>query len=126
MPGVSFRSGMRHDGRRLVGGLVLIVVITIALYVCVGLVAWRLNRSPLGWILLGLAVSPIVVVVVLLLLGHRRDSSQASDVAHGNPTRCPQCGNRIDMFTGVGLVPSPDEPWRLYCEHCSREITPDL
>lgn len=49
--------------------ILVIIAITIGIYVLVGVLAKRRNRSVLLWILLGLTTTPLLAIIILLCIG---------------------------------------------------------
>ena len=49
--------------------ILTIIAITIGIYVLVGVLAKRRNRSVLLWILLGLTTTPLLAIIILLCIG---------------------------------------------------------
>ena len=49
--------------------ILVIIAITIGIYVLVGVLAKRRNRSVLLWILLGLITTPLLAIIILLCIG---------------------------------------------------------
>lgn len=53
--------------------LLFFIIITIGLYVLVAVMAQKLNRSVVIWILLSLLATPLLIIIILLVIGKNED-----------------------------------------------------
>jgi hypothetical protein len=115
------------------------VSIYFALCLLVGLAADRtFHRSFAGWTVLALFFTPFTAVIFLVVAGSPltaydqvckdRDvetKAAIADEEYQGEYVCPLCGNSFNLVTHRGLHSPDDEPWRLICEQCDREIDVD-
>lgn len=107
---------------------------SIVLSFLVGVAAQRtMRRSFWGWTILSLLFTPWAGFVFLEVAGplpvaedrlaeeQRRMAEEEQHAECG----CPFCANSINPLTGKGLRVVEDEPWRLVCANCDREIDAD-
>ena len=118
-----------------------IIAGTIYVVICclVGFVASKfMYRSILSWTVLALLFSPVLTIIFLLVAGPpvsaadqvREDEEgerlrKSTDHERHAESKCPSCGNPINLATGKGVRSSNDEPWRLSCANCAHEIAGD-
>ena len=95
-------------------------------------------RSFWGWTILSLLFSPLAAFIFLEVAGPplgagdrlerdrraERQRKAANEERHAEYA-CPWCGNGVNLVTQKGLEMVENEPWRLICANCQREIDAD-
>ena len=115
------------------------VIIYLAFCLLVGVAADRtMYRSFWCWTLLAFLFSPLAAFVFLQVAGPPlRAAKQVSkddeanrqqkiaDDEHHAESNCPSCGSPVNLVTRKGIQSPEDEPWRVSCTSCDREINVD-
>jgi len=57
-------------------GVLFVIGITVGLYVLVAMMAQKRNRSVVGWILLSLLATPLLMIIILLAIGENKNYTE--------------------------------------------------
>ena len=114
------------------------MMLWIPLCLLVARAAGTYRRSPVGWFVLACIFSPLIAYVFLLVadvphkamlrqeledrVKARRPESTDTRVETEHEMDCTKCGAAVNSYTGDGLHSPDDEPWRLMCDKCEKEI----
>ncbi len=122
---------------------VIILFAYIILSFGIGKVACSYKRSFWGWFFLSLGFSPLTAILFLAIadVPHKavvreeneksvrsrypgKEDNEIRAIAEVETT-CPHCDAPVNARTGDGIIQSEEQPWKLFCASCEKELPED-